>query len=161
MAFLGNVIWFIFGGFLSGLGYIAGGLSICATIVGIPFGVQTIKIGLATMTPFGKENVVTPDAGNLTNTTLNALWLIIFGWGIALSHLVHGAILAITVVGLPFAKQHFKLIPVALFPFGRQLQEEKRQEVEVPQIKVPQIEPRQVEVQQIETQQIEGQKIEG
>ena len=92
MSLLGNIIWLIFGGFLSGLGYIIGGLSICATIVGIPFGIQTIKIGIATMTPFGKENVVTPDASNLVNTTLNVIWVILFGWEIALSHLLHGLI---------------------------------------------------------------------
>ena len=58
MSLLGNIIWLIFGGFLSGLGYIVGGLSLCTTIVGIPFGWQTIKIGIATMTPFGKENII-------------------------------------------------------------------------------------------------------
>ena len=125
MSLLGNIIWLIFGGFLSGLGYIIGGLSICATIVGIPFGIQTMKIGLATMTPFGKENVVTPDSGNLINTTLNVIWVILFGWEIALSHLLHGLILAITIIGIPFAQQHFKLIPVALFPFGRSLEDIK------------------------------------
>ena len=113
MSLLGNIIWLIFGGFLSGLGYIVGGLSICATIIGIPFGIQTIKIGIATMAPFGKENVVTPDSGSLFNTTLNVIWVILFGWEIALSHLVHGLILAITIIGIPFAQQHFKLIPVA------------------------------------------------
>ncbi len=123
MSLLGNIIWLIFGGFLSGLGYIVGGLSICATIVGIPFGIQTIKIGIATMTPFGKENVVTSEASNLVNTTLNVIWVILFGWEIALSHLLHGLLLAITIIGLPFAQQHFKLIPVALFPFGRSLQD--------------------------------------
>ena len=123
MSLLGNIIWLIFGGFLSGLGYIVGGLSICATIVGIPFGIQTIKIGIATMTPFGKENVVTSEASNLVNTTLNVIWVILFGWEIALSHLLHGLLLAITIIGLPFAQQHFKLIPVAWFPFGRSLQD--------------------------------------
>lgn len=123
MSLLGNIIWLIFGGFLSGLGYIVGGLSLCATIIGIPFGIQTIKIGIATMTPFGKENIVTPDSGSLINTTLNVIWVILFGWEIALSHLVHGLILAITIIGLPFAQQHFKLIPVALFPFGRTLED--------------------------------------
>lgn len=121
MSFIGNVIWFLCGGFLSGLGYIIGGASLCITIVGIPFGWQTIKLGLATMSPFGKENVTLEDAGSVINTTFNIIWVILFGWEIALSHLLHGLILAITVIGLPFAQQHFKLIPMALFPFGRQL----------------------------------------
>jgi len=120
MTLLGNIIWFIFGGFISGLGYILGGLTLCLTIVGIPFGIQTIKIGVATMTPFGKVNVVSEESSSLMVMIFNVIWVIFFGWEIALSHLFHGAILAITIIGLPFAKQHFKLIPMALFPFGRE-----------------------------------------
>ena len=114
MSLLGNIIWLVFGGFLSGLGYIVGGLSLCATIIGIPFGIQTIKIGIATMAPFGKENIITPDSGSVLNMTLNVIWVILFGWEIALSHLLHGLILAITIIGLPFAKQHFKLFAINL-----------------------------------------------
>jgi uncharacterized membrane protein YccF (DUF307 family) len=123
MSLLGNIIWLIFGGFISGLGYIIGGLTLCISIVGIPFGIQNIKLGIATMTPFGKRNVVTADAGSTINTILNVIWVIFFGWEIALSHLLHGLILAITIIGLPFAKQHFKLISLALFPFGRELKD--------------------------------------
>ena len=122
MNFLGNLIWLIFGGFLAGMGYILGGLLVCLTIVGIPFGMQAVKLGIATMTPFGKDIVATDEAGNFGNILLNILWAVVFGWEIAIAHLVHGLILAITIVGLPFAKQHFKLIPIALAPFGRQIQ---------------------------------------
>jgi uncharacterized membrane protein YccF (DUF307 family) len=121
MSLLGNIIWLIFGGFIAGLGYIIGGLSICLTIIGIPFGWQTVKIGVATMAPFGKEIVVSPDAGSTINLILNVIWVLLFGWGIALAHLTSGLILAITIIGIPFAMQHFKLIPLALFPFGRDL----------------------------------------
>jgi uncharacterized membrane protein YccF (DUF307 family) len=121
MSLLGNIIWLIFGGFVSGLGYIIGGLTLCLTIVGIPFGWQNIKLGVATMTPFGRKQVISPDYSSTINTILNVVWLLLFGWEIALSHLLHGIILAITIIGLPFAKQHFKLIPMALFPFGREL----------------------------------------
>ncbi|OQY29047.1 MAG: hypothetical protein B6I38_08625 [Anaerolineaceae bacterium 4572_5.1] len=121
MSFLGNLIWLIFGGFLSGLGYIIGGLLTCLTIIGIPFGVQAIKLGAATMTPFGREIVASEAADNPLNLLFNILWAILFGWEIAVSHLTHGVILAITIIGLPFAKQHFKLIPLALFPFGKEL----------------------------------------
>ncbi len=123
MTLLGNIIWLIFGGFISGLGYILGGLTLCLTIIGIPFGIQTIKIGVATMTPFGKANVVSEDSSSLMVMIFNVIWVIFFGWEIALSHLFHGAILAITIIGLPFAKQHFKLIPMALFPFGREFKD--------------------------------------
>ncbi|MEA2007618.1 MAG: YccF domain-containing protein [Chloroflexota bacterium] len=121
MNFLGNVIWLIFGGFITGLGYIIGGLLTCLTIVGIPFGMQAIKIGVATMTPFGTEITVAEDGGGSLQIIFNMIWLILFGWEIAVAHFVHGLVLAITIVGIPFAKQHFKLIPLALFPFGQVL----------------------------------------
>ena len=121
MNFLGNLIWLIFGGFLSGMGYILGGLLTLLTIIGIPFGTQAMKLGAATMTPFGREIVESDDADNPLNMLFNIIWAILFGWEIAVSHLAHGVILAITIVGLPFAKQHFKLIPLALFPFGKEL----------------------------------------
>lgn len=121
MTFLGNVIWLIFGGLLAGLGYIIGGLVMCLTIVGIPFGLQNIKLGIATFAPFGKEIVEVPDANSTLRVLFNILWLVLFGWGIALAHLGSAALLAITIIGIPFASQHIKLIPLALFPFGRDL----------------------------------------
>jgi len=122
MSCLGNIIWLIFGGFLSGMGYIIGGLLVCLTIVGIPFGKQAIKLGVVTMAPFGKEITPTDEAADFLKILFNILWAVLFGWEIAVSHLVHGLILAITVVGLPFARQHFKLISIALAPFGREIQ---------------------------------------
>ena len=119
MSFLGNIIWLIFGGLIAGLGYIIGGIVLCVTIVGIPFGVQAMKLGVATFAPFGKELAEMENANSVTNTIFNMIWLLLFGWEIALAHFIHGIILAVTIVGLPFAKQHFKLIPLALFPFGR------------------------------------------
>ncbi|UXE61070.1 MAG: YccF domain-containing protein [Woronichinia naegeliana WA131] len=121
MSLLGNIIWLVFGGFLAGIGYILGGMLVCITIIGIPFGQQAIKLGVATMTPFGREIVPTPEAGSLINLILNLIWIVVIGWGIALTHLTSGLILAVTIIGIPFAIQHFKLIPLALFPFGREL----------------------------------------
>jgi len=122
MSLLGNIIWLIFGGFITGMGYILGGLLVCLTLVGIPFGVQAIKLGAASMAPFGKEIVVLEEANQFWQMVANILWAIVLGWELAIAHLAHALILAITIVGLPFAKQHIKLIPVALFPFGRELQ---------------------------------------
>ena len=119
MSIIGNIIWLIFGGFLAGMGYIIGGFALCLTIVGIPFGLQSIKIGVATFAPFGREVQEFEDSNSVGNTFINMIWIILFGWEIALAHLVHGLVLALTIVGLPFAKQHFKLIPLALLPFGR------------------------------------------
>lgn len=121
MSFLGNLIWLIFGGFIAGMGHILGGLVICLTIVGIPFGMQAIKIGRATMTPFGKEIVESEHANSPLRILFNVIWIILFGWEIAMAHFASALILAVTIIGLPFAKQHLKLIPIALLPFGRDL----------------------------------------
>ncbi len=121
MSFLGNVIWLIFGGLLAGLGYILGGLLLCLTIIGIPFGVQSIKLGIATFAPFGKEVVELPEANSLGRLIFNVIWLLLFGWEIALAHAGSALLLAITIIGIPFAVQHVKLIPLALLPFGRDL----------------------------------------
>ena len=127
MSFLGNLIWLVFGGFIAGMGHIIGGLVICLTIVGIPFGLQAIKVGRATMCPFGKEIVESPHANSSLNIILNVIWIALFGWEIAVAHLTSALILAITIVGIPFAKQHLKLIPMALLPFGRELRPVRRE----------------------------------
>jgi uncharacterized membrane protein YccF (DUF307 family) len=121
VSLIGNIIWLVFGGLLSGLGYIIGGIGLCLTIVGIPFGIQSMKLGVATFAPFGKELVETENANSVLRVVLNILWAIVFGWEIALVHLVHAGILAITIIGIPFAVQHIKLIPMALLPLGRAL----------------------------------------
>ncbi len=121
MSLLGNIIWLIFGGLIAGVGYIIGGLLFCLTIIGIPFGVQTMKIGVATFTPFGKEIVELENANSVTRLVLNVIWLVFFGWEIALAHAGSALVLAISIIGIPFALQHLKLIPLALLPFGRDL----------------------------------------
>jgi len=120
MSFIGNLIWLIFGGLVVGLFYIIGGLLLCVTIVGIPFGMQAIRLGAATLAPFGKQIVPSEPMGPL-KIIFDVIWIALFGWEIAVAHLTSAAILAITIVGLPFAKQHIKLIPVALFPFSQEL----------------------------------------
>lgn len=126
MSLLGNILWLVFGGLIAGLGYIIGGLLTCLTIVGIPFGVQAMKIGVATFTPFGKKVVELPEANSPLRLVLNVVWLILFGWEIALAHAGSAFVLAITIIGIPFALQHLKLIPLALLPFGRDFREVAR-----------------------------------
>ena len=121
MSILGNLIWLIFGGLVTGLGYIIGGLLLCVTIVGIPFGTQSIKIGFATFAPFGKEVVERKNANSPLRVLFNVAWIVLFGWEITLAHLFSALILTLTIIGIPFAKQHIKLIPLALMPFGRDL----------------------------------------
>jgi len=117
MSLIGNIIWLVFGGFLSGIIYIFGGLLLHLTIIGIPFGRQAIRFGTSVMLPFGKEVTQQKGSDNPLALIFNLLWLVLFGWEIALTHLTFGLILAITIVGLPFARKHFQLIPVSLFPF--------------------------------------------
>jgi uncharacterized membrane protein YccF (DUF307 family) len=121
MSCLGNLIWLVFGGFMAGIGYILGGLVVCLTVVGAPFGVQAIKLGTVTMFPFGRQLIVTEEASQPLYVTLNILWAIFFGWEIAVAHLTSALLLAITIIGLPFARQHMKLLPLSLAPFGREL----------------------------------------
>lgn len=123
---IGNIIWLIFGGLLSGVIYILGGLLLCLTIVGIPFGLQAIKNGKAVFAPFGKEPVELENSNSCLRIVFNVIWVIFFGWEIALVHLVHAAVLAVTIIGIPFAIQHIKLIPVSFAPFGRDLRKKKR-----------------------------------
>ena len=118
MALLGNIIWLIFGGFIAALIYYIGGLLLCVTIVGIPFGVQAFRLGNAVLAPFGKKVVEKDDGGGCLRILFNLLWIVLFGWEIAISHLVSAIVLAITIIGIPFARQHIKLIPLSLMPFS-------------------------------------------
>lgn len=121
MSLLGNLIWLICGGLFAAIGYLVSGLGLCLTIVGIPFGIQTMKIGIATLAPFGKEVVELPHANSSLRIVFNVIWIVLFGWEMVIGHVVLALVLGLTVVGIPFAKQHIKLIPVALLPFGRDL----------------------------------------
>lgn len=120
MSLIGNIIWLIFGGLVTGIEYILSGLLLCLTIIGIPFGLRSIKLGITMFAPFGKQVVEAEHKGPL-KLIFDAIWIILFGWEIALTHLFFALLLAITIVGLPFAKQHLKLIPLALFPFNTDL----------------------------------------
>jgi uncharacterized membrane protein YccF (DUF307 family) len=121
MNLLGNILWIIFGGLELALGYFVGGIVLCITIVGIPFGFQAFKIGAFALLPFGRTTVVCPGGNGCLSTLLNILWLVTFGICLALGHLVVGVLLCITIIGIPFGLQHFKLAGVALTPFGREV----------------------------------------
>ena len=121
MSTLGNIVWLIFGGLGTAIGYITVGLGYCATIIGIPWGIQAIKIGIASLLPFGLEVREQRTPGGILELIANLIWVVLAGWAIALHHLVWALILAVSVVGLPFAAQHVKLIPLSLFPFGKEL----------------------------------------
>lgn len=118
MSLLGNVIWFVFGGLLMGLGYLFMGLLYCLTIIGMPLGFQLIKIGVFAMLPFGREPVFSSSMGCL-NLVLNIIWIFFGGIELAVGHLLLGAIFCLTIIGIPFGMQHFKLAKIALLPFGQ------------------------------------------
>lgn len=121
MSLIGNILWLLLGGFVAGCGYILAGLALCLTIVGIPFGLMTIRIGIATFAPFGKEVVERPDANSTLRILFNIIWILLFGWELALAHLASAVVCAVTIIGIPFAVQHIKLVPLSLMPFGREL----------------------------------------
>lgn len=118
MNLIGNIIWVIFGGILLSLGYLFGGLVLCLTIVGIPFGVQIMKLGMFALWPFGGEVVQNKTPMGCLSILLNVLWIIFGGIEVAIGHLTMGVILCITIIGIPFGMQHFKLMVLALMPFG-------------------------------------------
>lgn len=125
MRILGNILWLILGGIITALEYFISSFLLIITIVGIPFGVQTIKLGLLALWPFGKTTVVSDRSGGCLYIIFNVIWILIGGIWIALSHLVFGLILYITIIGIPFGNQHMKLASLALTPFGRDIVDKK------------------------------------
>ncbi|NOY36640.1 MAG: YccF domain-containing protein [Chlorobi bacterium] len=120
---LGNLIWLIFGGFLMALEYLVSSILLMITIIGIPFGLQTLKMASLALWPFGREAVQTERANGCLAVIMNVLWILIGGLWIALSHLILAILLSITIIGIPFARQHIKLAAVSLTPFGREIRE--------------------------------------
>ena len=123
MSFLMNILWLLLGGIFTAVEYVVASLGMMITIIGIPFGIQTLKMSLLDLWPFGKEVQTTPQAGGCLSIVMNIIWILIGGIWISLSHLVFGILLCITIIGIPFAKQHFKLAALALAPFGKKIVE--------------------------------------
>lgn len=118
MGCLGNLLWFIFGGIISGLSWFLTGCLWCITIIGIPIGVQCFKFAKLSFFPFGKE---VEFEGGAVSLLVNIIWLIISGIPMAVEFAVMGCILCITIIGIPFGLQMFKLAKLALLPFGSQV----------------------------------------
>src|SRR5688500_7269170 len=116
---LGNLIWLLFGGLISAFFYCLGGLVLCITIIGIPFGVQCFKLAGFVLWPFGRMAVGTSSSDGCLNLVLNLIWVLCAGFWIAVTHIVFGILLFITIIGIPFARQHFKLVEISLMPFGK------------------------------------------
>ena len=125
MKTLGNLIWLLFGGIFIAIEYLLSSLLLIITIIGIPFGIQTLKLGLLALWPFGKTTIQSQRSSGCLYIIFNIIWIFIGGIWIALSHLIFGVILYITIIGIPFGNQHFKLASLALTPFGRDIIDKK------------------------------------
>lgn len=116
-----NILWLLFGGIFVACEYLLSSLLMMITIIGIPFGIQTLKMGMLALWPFGKEVHSNPDSGGCLSIVMNILWLFLGGIWISLSHVAWGVLLCITIIGIPFGMQHFKLAGLALTPFGKEI----------------------------------------
>ncbi len=101
--------------------YFIASIGMLVTIIGIPFGLQSIKLGVIALWPFGAKVVRRENTSGCLNPIMNIIWIVIGGFWIAVTHLLWGVLFCITIIGIPFGKQHFKMIPLALFPFGKEI----------------------------------------
>lgn len=121
MKFIGNIFWLLFGGIVIAIIYFMVGLVICVSIIGIPFGVQLFKLGSYALWPFGRELVDRPNEPGCLSVFMNLIWILFGWWEIALLHLVFGLLFCITIVGIPWGLQHFKMAIASIFPFGKEV----------------------------------------
>lgn len=118
MSIFGNIVFFIFGGFLIFIGYVLGGILLCLTIIGIPFGLMCFRLAGGVIAPFGREVRETEPPGGAISVIMNIIWIILPGLELAVMHLLLAFFFALTIIGFPIAVQHMKLVPLALLPFG-------------------------------------------
>ena len=119
MNFIGNIIWLVFGGIIAAILWFLAGLLLCITIIGIPFGIQCFKISNFVLWPFGRDvEIGNFGAGGLI---LNVFWILVFGWELAIAHVIVGIIFFITIIGISFGLQHIKFAKLSLVPFGARI----------------------------------------
>lgn len=121
MNLIGNLIWLIFGGLLAAICYFLGGLVLCATIIGIPWGLQCFKLAGFVAMPFGLKVVSDSSQSGCLSTLANIVWIICGGLASAIIHVVMGLLLTVTIIGIPWGRQHFKLVEISLMPFGKRV----------------------------------------
>jgi uncharacterized membrane protein YccF (DUF307 family) len=115
-----NIIWLVFGGLVMALGYAIAALVMFILIITIPFGIASIRIAAFCLWPFGRTIIRRGDAG-AASLIGNVIWFILAGWWLALGHLITGVLMCLTILGIPLGLANFKLIPVSLTPFGREI----------------------------------------
>lgn len=118
--FLLNVIWLLLSGFWMAIGYALAGLFAFVLIITIPFGIAAFRMANFALWPFGRTLVRKPTAG-APSVVGNVIWVVLFGWWLALGHIISGIALCLTVIGIPFGIANFKLVPVSLLPLGREI----------------------------------------
>lgn len=117
-----NLLWLIFGGLATAIEYLISSIGLMITIIGIPFGLQTLKIGILALWPFGKQVTPSETSNSCLSLLMNIIWIFIGGIWICLTHLLFGVLLYITIIGIPFGTQHFKLAALSLSPFGKKIE---------------------------------------
>jgi uncharacterized membrane protein YccF (DUF307 family) len=121
MKILGNILWLLLGGIITAVEYFISSLLLMITIIGIPFGLQTMKLSMLALWPFGSKVEDSGESNGCLCILMNILWILIGGIWISLSHLAFGLLLCITIIGIPFGLQHFKMAGLALVPFGKKI----------------------------------------
>ena len=119
MRTLGNVIWIIFGSIFIAIEYVVASIGLMITIIGIPFGLQSLKLAEMALLPFNKRAVQSDAASGCLSLIMNIIWFFIGGLPIVLTHLLFGVLFYVTIIGIPFGNQHFKLMRLAFSPFGK------------------------------------------
>ena len=121
MRTLGNIIWIVFGGVFVAVEYVFSSVALMVTVIGIPFGLQTLKLAELALCPFGKKIVHSASSPGCISVVMNILWFFVGGLPIVLTHLLFGLLFYITIIGIPFGNQHFKLMRLAFTPFGKKV----------------------------------------
>ena len=116
-----NILWVVLSGFWLSLGYLAAGVLMCLTIIGIPFGIQSFKLAGFALWPFGRMVVTRPGRSGALSVVGNVIWFVLAGLWLAIGHALTGLLLCLTVIGIPLGIANVKLIPLALVPFGRDI----------------------------------------
>lgn len=121
MKILGNILWLVVGGLFISIGYLIASLLLMLTIIGIPFGIQTLKLAIFALCPFGKQVVDSGHSSGCLSVIMNVIWIFVGGIWICMAHIFFGILCCITIIGFPFGKQHFKMAALSLAPFGKEI----------------------------------------
>lgn len=121
MRLLLNLIWLILAGLWLAISYLIAGVLLAITVIGLPFAKQSLKLAVYALWPFGRTLVPSPTRSVGLSVIGNVLWFVLAGWWLALSHLITGCLLCLTIIGIPLGVADFKMAGAALAPFGKEI----------------------------------------